>query len=174
MKILDLGCGPIKFKGKKGDKVVGVDWHDTYKPDVVWDLNKKPYPFKDNSYDKITSLEVIEHLDNPKNLIDESFRILKRGGVLFLTTNNKKSLINRLFHSYETSSHHSLFDISTLSRLIGARFKIEKLYCLPYDKIYHAHEKRWKNYRAAPVRKIMHHLLPTSLQERIVIIAKKP
>ena len=50
--------------------------------------NQKNFPIKNDSFDMVTSLEVIEHLnyDNILNLLSELRRILNPNGILFLTT----------------------------------------------------------------------------------------
>ncbi len=44
--------------------------------------------FADNSFEVITLVEVIEHLENPKEIFSELHRILKPGGLLLLQTAN--------------------------------------------------------------------------------------
>ena len=53
-------------------------------------------PFADSCLDGIVSCEVIEHLDAPEMLISESFRVLRPGGFLLLTTPNGSALRSRL------------------------------------------------------------------------------
>ncbi len=43
-------------------------------------------PLKPNTLDVVTSLAVLEHLNNPANNLREAYRILKNGGLLILTT----------------------------------------------------------------------------------------
>jgi ubiquinone/menaquinone biosynthesis C-methylase UbiE len=43
-------------------------------------------PFDCNSFDYIISDQVLEHLENPKKAIDESYRVLKNGGIAIHTT----------------------------------------------------------------------------------------
>ena len=45
--------------------------------DITFDLNKFPYPLKDNDYDFIRAYDVLEHLDNIIPVMDEFWRILK-------------------------------------------------------------------------------------------------
>ena len=40
-------------------------------------------PFKDESFDVVLSLAMIEHVLSPENILKECFRVLKRGGKLF-------------------------------------------------------------------------------------------
>jgi len=51
------------------------------------DINTK-LNIPSNSMDYITLLAVIEHIDNPTNLLKEIKRILKKGGYLIITTPN--------------------------------------------------------------------------------------
>lgn len=49
----------------------------------------KKIPFKDNSFDAIISFQVIEHIKNDSGFINEIHRVLKKGGILILTTPNR-------------------------------------------------------------------------------------
>lgn len=56
----------------------------------------KPLPFKKNFFDVILSLEMIEHLKDPLHFLLDLNRILKRDGVLILTTPNESRITNQL------------------------------------------------------------------------------
>jgi len=45
-------------------------------------------PFRDDSVDIVVSLMVLEHVTDPRKVIEEVFRILKPGGVFFLACEN--------------------------------------------------------------------------------------
>lgn len=78
--ILNLGCGITKIPNS-----IGVDKIKIKKfTDVVHDLDKAPYPFKNNYADEIHCYHVLEHLHNPLEKIEEMHRILKPGGILYL------------------------------------------------------------------------------------------
>jgi len=55
------------------------------------DLNDKT-PYDDQHFDVIVASEVIEHLENPRFVVREWFRLLKPGGWVFFSTPNNESL----------------------------------------------------------------------------------
>jgi 2-polyprenyl-3-methyl-5-hydroxy-6-metoxy-1,4-benzoquinol methylase len=62
--------------------------------EVAWhscDLND-PTGLPDRSFDTIISAEVIEHLENPRAVTREWFRLLKPGGWLLFSTPNNESI----------------------------------------------------------------------------------
>ena len=114
---------------------------EQYKLDSVevhrCDLNG-PIPFEPEKFDIVFATEVIEHLTDPHNLIDESWRILAPGGMLFLTTPNVHSLMQKIrflfsdklayFHEcdYQGSGHiHPIFDW-LLERMTRDKFHLVK------------------------------------------------
>jgi len=77
-KTLDIGCGNHKVKGS-----IGLDFVKQEGVDVVHNLEKIPYPFKDNSFDIIYANQVLEHLDiSLDRVLGELCRICKPGGVI--------------------------------------------------------------------------------------------
>jgi len=59
------------------------------------DLNER-LPYSDATFDAVVSLEVIEHLENPRHFVREIARILKVNGQCLITTPNQISLSSRL------------------------------------------------------------------------------
>jgi len=92
---LNLGCGtdiregylnldvePFDVLKKKAKELQGRDIrNDEYKQ---YNLDKYPYPFKDNSVDEILAFGVIEHVKDYRRCIEELKRILKIGGSLHI------------------------------------------------------------------------------------------
>jgi len=70
---LNLGGGNKRFEG-----FINVDLYGDV--EIHHDLNKAPYPFKDNSIDEIISEHCLEHLDKPDLFWKEVHRILKPKG----------------------------------------------------------------------------------------------
>jgi len=100
-KILDLGCGngSLSYElSKVGYRVYGIDRSDSgiqiaqesfvnvqfVLGDVEKDLS--PDPFEVEMFDFVVSTEVIEHLYQPRKLIQNAFRLLKPSGHLIVST----------------------------------------------------------------------------------------
>src|SRR3989344_6063975 len=77
--MLNFGCGNIQKKG-----YINIDLHKIPGVDMVLDMEKYPYPFKDNSADKIACESVLQFLNDVGKTMEEFHRILKPGGVLFV------------------------------------------------------------------------------------------
>lgn len=77
MKKLNLGAGKLDVKegytNQDMTKYPGID--------VVCNLNELPLPFRDNEFDEILALSILEHV-NYVPLMDELHRVLKLGGVI--------------------------------------------------------------------------------------------
>lgn len=93
LKILDVGCGPgaaLLYLSRFGD-VIGVDLSDEAlkfagKRGKVMKADISSLPFKDESFDAVSCLDVLYHQwvkDNNKALL-EIKRVLKPGGIFLL------------------------------------------------------------------------------------------
>lgn len=54
----------------------------------------------DNVFDAITAIEIVEHLENPFRFVRECGKLLKPGGLLFLTTPNVEAVFSRVLFLY--------------------------------------------------------------------------
>jgi 2-polyprenyl-3-methyl-5-hydroxy-6-metoxy-1,4-benzoquinol methylase len=105
---------------------------------IAWiaaDLNE-PLPYDGARFDVIVSAEVIEHLENPRFVARELFRLLRPGGTLLLTTPNNESWRSLL--SLLVRSHHVAFGdgsypahITPLLRIDLKRILIEAGFAQP-------------------------------------------
>jgi len=91
-KIVDVGCGTganLNWLKKFGD-VVGVDSNQTAigfaekKHNVTWGLANK-LPFKNASANLITAFDVLEHVKNDNDALQEWSRVLSQNGYLFIS-----------------------------------------------------------------------------------------
>ncbi len=92
-KVLDIGCGRGWFMSRlqeKGYEVFGIDispprLKEASRYGAVIMASADKLPFKDSSFDIITSLTVLHHMDNPWHVIDDARRVLKENGIIYIT-----------------------------------------------------------------------------------------
>jgi SAM-dependent methyltransferase len=70
---LHLGCGNDKLAG-----YINLDLSPDVKPDKVWNLEKTPLPFEDDSVDEIVANHVLEHIHNFIPLMHDLRRICRK------------------------------------------------------------------------------------------------
>ena len=81
MRILDVGCGNNKQTG-----AIGIDRNPRTRADVLCELDHFPYPFADNSFDRVTAIHVIEHLSDVMGAMREFHRVVRPGGTIRIET----------------------------------------------------------------------------------------
>ncbi len=94
----EIQCGDIKASRFK---VQGITCDQV-------DLNKL-WPYSNDMFDYVVSVEAIEHLENPWHVVREANRVLKPGGKLIMTTPNVltiKSRLSYLLYGYPNYFHY--------------------------------------------------------------------
>ncbi len=139
-RILDIGCGvnpaflqTTAFSEKYGiDKAGSLSCHTKFDEQLITFIHHDiesgdPFPFYDEFCDVVTMLAVIEHI-SPNNLskvIAELYRVLKRGGLLIITTPshwtgfilNGMSLL-RLISRQEVKDHKELYSSDDIMKAL--------------------------------------------------------
>lgn len=116
MKRLDLGCGNFRKDG-----CLGVDIAAGPKVDIVHDLSVS-IPAFDNECDYIYTAHFLEHLDNPRALLDEIYRVCCNGA--HVQINIPLNCIYILGKGPELA-HRTIFDYDWLHKYIDpVKFKI--------------------------------------------------
>ena len=104
--LVDVGCGDGKFYhaiANDIDRYIGCDLvrYDGFPTNpratfIQADLNQPPYPIDRGAADVVTSIETVEHLENPRAFFRELARIARPGGLVVVTTPNQLSLLSKL------------------------------------------------------------------------------
>jgi len=81
LRILDVGCGVKKQPG-----TIGIDRNPSTHADVLCDLDRFPYPFADNSFDRLVAIHVIEHVADVMRSMEEFHRLVHAGGSVRIVT----------------------------------------------------------------------------------------
>jgi len=90
-KILDVGCGqkPYKKLFTNVKEYIGIDvevsGHDHSNSEVDLYYNGKDIPFKDEEFDSVLTNQVLEHVFEADDFLNEINRVLKKGGLLLIT-----------------------------------------------------------------------------------------
>ncbi len=151
--ILDVGCGykgillyKIKNKINAGfgiDISVSQEHRDDKITLIKNDL-VQPLPFKNSSFDVVTSLANLEHLPNPEYSLEEIHRILKPGGLLLLTvpTTFSKPILEFLSYKLGLISEQEIRDHKQY-----ANKKILARYCkkIGFSSFKHSYFQLWMN-----------------------------
>lgn len=140
-KLLDIGCGFgffLETAKQKNWDVTGIEITDdavkacTLKGLRMHHGTLEIAHFQDEMFDVIVMIETIEHITEIDNLIREIYRILRPGGLVYLSTPNFNAINRyRLKDQYDVIQyplHLSYFTPKTLTRFFEMNgFKTERI-----------------------------------------------
>lgn len=125
LNILDIGSGLCNYFPKNVSKLknnyFACDISDQLK-DLIekrginfiqCDMSKDKLKLKENTFDIIICSHVIEHIDEPSNLLFEINKLLKKSGILFLKTPDIKIVKWNFYNDFthvKPYSKHSLIE----------------------------------------------------------------
>jgi SAM-dependent methyltransferase len=81
LPILDVGCGVNKHPG-----AIGLDRNTNTGADVIADLDRFPWPLRNDSVREIRAIHVIEHVADVIRTVEEFHRLLAPGGRAVIVT----------------------------------------------------------------------------------------
>jgi len=141
-KVLDVGCGSGVMAEKisaLGHDVEGVD----ISKEAIERLKKKAIrgevvnvdqelPYNDGTFDVVWCGELIEHVQSPEFILDESHRVLKDNGILLLSTCNSAYFVFRIMHvlgktcsEIQHPYHFHFFTARSLKKILeDSKFRI--------------------------------------------------
>jgi ubiquinone/menaquinone biosynthesis C-methylase UbiE len=102
--ILDVGCGTGVFTQSivgRGSHVTGLEISHSMLKRAMQKMEGHPFrgvignmlflPFADGCFDKVVSMTTIEFVEDGKTAVTELLRVIKRGGIVVVTTLNNLS-----------------------------------------------------------------------------------
>ena len=133
IKCLDVGCSSGKISGflRQFGKTYSFDMifdslQDCFKKNCsVLQADATRIPFKDESFDVVTLLDVSEHVDNDYVLFSEVYRVCKSSAVIFVNVPAYKIL----WGSHDVwNNHKRRYERSSFEKLVKySKFKIVRL-----------------------------------------------
>lgn len=84
-----------------------------FSPERILRAYAEALPFPGDSFDYVVSLQVLEHVPNPELMLREMHRVLRRGGLCFISSENYLSF-------YEP--HYRVFWLPLLPKPIGSAY----------------------------------------------------
>lgn len=137
-EMLELGCGTghwSEYFSKKGFTLTGIDISEVML-NIARNKNinaefkyadSQNIPFKDESFKIISSITMLEFVENQDRVINEIYRVLKKGGWLVLGCLNKDSIIAKNKKNSETFKNANFLTIHEI------KSKLEKFENLSYQ-----------------------------------------
>jgi ubiquinone/menaquinone biosynthesis C-methylase UbiE len=139
LRLLDVGCGTGHQLARwtaSGYEVAGVDGSAEMlsharenNPDAeLQQADAQQLPFADASFDRVTSIEVLRYLPDPRRSIEEMARVLRPGGVCLATAApllalNGYALVNRAALALPVGRLTRLKQFFTTSRRLRRQFR---------------------------------------------------
>lgn len=126
--IVDIGAAqghcviPLKQSGYNNITIVDIDsynfqiFRDQYRFECYkCDISNETIPIHNGNASLIISFHLIEHLENPKHFLRETFRLLKTGGVIILVTPDWRKQYKTF---YRDPTHIHPYDKESITRLL--------------------------------------------------------
>jgi SAM-dependent methyltransferase len=121
-RVLNVGCGTDTYGTHRVDFAPGSA--------VTEVASVLALPYKDGSFDEVFAANVLEHMRNPGQFLDECVRVLRPGGTLVIVTDHAayfgfhlrgwRYADNHQWHGAHGDRHFMLFGVGHLRNLAEA------------------------------------------------------
>jgi SAM-dependent methyltransferase len=140
-KILEIGSGRGEFINefqKLGNNAYAVDSSiatSEYFPKINFsklDLENEKLPFDDETFDIVFSKSVIEHFYYPEDIMKETFRVLKKGGIVLTLTPEWNYIFLSFYEDYTHRTPFTKVSLEDLKKIVGFKnIQVESFKQLP-------------------------------------------
>lgn len=130
-KLLDIGSGAGFFLSEakmSGWEVSGIEASKSSakfaskKGFKIYNSTIEKAKVKTNSYDAVTMFQLIEHLEDPVKVLKKANTLLKKNGIIVISTPNRESLLGKLMNKkwfgYYNDEHLFVFDKESLRNIL--------------------------------------------------------
>lgn len=122
-RVLDVGCGEKPYlswmRNVDRSQVVGVDTVPGPHVDVVVEAGR-PWGFTDGSFEAVLCTQMLEHVEDPEQVLSEIHRVLVPGGIVYAT-------LPFLYGEHGAPRDYARWSFHGAARLFAARFEIVEL-----------------------------------------------
>jgi SAM-dependent methyltransferase len=138
-RILDVGCATGEYCKKLnalGFESIGVDINPQYVAKAktngveAYCMDAKSIKFPDNSFDTVILFEVLEHVDNPHDVLIEAKRVARRNILITVPDCTAVSELRNFGLTYEhmlDRDHVNFFTLKDLENSLSRHFKSFKI-----------------------------------------------
>jgi ubiquinone/menaquinone biosynthesis C-methylase UbiE len=133
--VLDIGCGRDKLPG-----AIGIDANPRSDADVIHDLDQRPWPFPDSSFERVRAQDVLEHVADFFGVMEEIFRVSRHDALIEVRMPFMSSLNFATDPTHRRAGTAGTFDYFNPEKALGryryspARFDLVKF---SYGRFYH-------------------------------------
>ncbi len=130
-RMLDVGCGEgwiLEMAKTRGWEVYGTEFSSkaidicSKKGIKMYSGTLKAENIDERDFDIIVSTETIEHINNPREEVSNFYRLLRKGGLLYITTPNFNSYLRRMlkdkYDIIKYPEHLAYYTKRTLNKLL--------------------------------------------------------
>jgi len=110
---LDIGCGLVRAE----PGAIGMDLTAESGAEIVWDVNRCPWPLPDNAFARVHMSHIIEHVDDIPRVMKEVHRVCRDGASVLVATPHFSS-----HNSYVDPTHRHHLAAATFEYFTDKRF----------------------------------------------------
>jgi len=171
MLVLDVGSGTDESDIARGNICIDLCRHPKNKPQNFICADAHHLPFKGKIFDKVCMYEVIEHVESPLSCLKEIHRVLKKNGILEVSTPNVfhwrilLRQIRGLRQILSDSGHIACWTEAELQNILNSGFSVAQFIYLTLPSVFTPHET---------LDRIARLILPVTISEKnLLVIAVK-